>query len=151
MWRMYCVCLLSVIVVLDLLGQSHVNRTLGGAPGWVYCYVRKANKQSSNLLVLQHASDIDPKCIMHALASGSGINQRSVGVAPIKHSISTQGLLLQRTGWRTTDQLTALGIAKHNREGRERKPHLTQYCGSRVRGRPRRQSMKNGECGAVVR
>ena len=28
MWRMYCVCLLSVIVVLDLLGQSHVNRTL---------------------------------------------------------------------------------------------------------------------------
>ena len=26
MWRMYCVCLLSVIVVLDLLGQSHVNR-----------------------------------------------------------------------------------------------------------------------------
>ena len=27
MWRMYCVCLLSVIVVLDLLGQSHVNRT----------------------------------------------------------------------------------------------------------------------------
>ena len=28
MWRMYCVCLLSVIVVLDLLGQSHVNRNV---------------------------------------------------------------------------------------------------------------------------
>ena len=33
MWRMYCVCLLSVIVVLDLLGQSHVNRNYRHSAG----------------------------------------------------------------------------------------------------------------------
>ena len=51
MWRMYCVCLLSVIVVLDLLGQSHVNRN--SCDGWraIDCELIKLTKSSSQVLL----------------------------------------------------------------------------------------------------
>ena len=57
MWRMYCVCLLSVIVVLDLLGQSHVNRNCTGRTplhGQFKCSVCCCRSMRVHVIASQH-------------------------------------------------------------------------------------------------